>query len=129
MCAAAKGSKRARLPRSSARSATARGSTGRAPRALRAARGASAGPAAPPPAAGSRLVAKIDGAAVQDGFDLYLHAFFVSIEGEWCGVQQGMNGNLREARRYHWQSEGLEGFFDSPHAGIEGRNLGVILNL
>lgn len=80
-------------------------------------------------ATSSRLVAKIDGAAVQDGFDLYLHAFFVSIEGAWCVVQQGMNETLREARRYHWQSETLDGFFDSPHSGIEGRNVGVIVNL
>jgi uncharacterized protein len=80
-------------------------------------------------ATASRLVAKIDGAAVQDGFDLYLHAFFVSIEGGWCVVQQGMNETLREARRYHWQSENLNGFFDSPHSGIEGRNVGVIVNL
>jgi hypothetical protein len=77
----------------------------------------------------SRLVAKIDGAAVQDGFDLYLHAFFASADGDWCVVQQGMNGGLREARRYHWQSDRLDGFFDSPHAGIEGRNVGVIVNL
>jgi uncharacterized protein len=80
-------------------------------------------------ATSSRLVAKIDGAAVQDGFDLYLHAFFVSIEGSWCVVQQGMNETLKEARRYHWQSENLDGFFDSPHSGIEGRNVGVIVNL
>jgi hypothetical protein len=80
-------------------------------------------------ATSSRLVAKIDGAAVQDGFDLYLHAFFVSVEGAWCIVQQGMNETLREARRYHWQSENLPGFFQSPHAGIEGRNMGVIVNL
>jgi hypothetical protein len=80
-------------------------------------------------AASSRLVAKIDGAAVQDGFDLYLHAFFVSLEGAWCVVQQGMNGTLKEARRYHWQSQNLTGFFDSPHAGIEGRNVGLIVNL
>jgi hypothetical protein len=77
----------------------------------------------------SRLVAKIDGAAVQDGFDLYLHAFFATAQGEWCVVQQGMNGPQREARRYHWLSDGLKGFFDSPHAGIEGRNVGVIVNL
>jgi len=77
----------------------------------------------------SRLVAKIDGAAVQDGFDLYLHAFFATADGGWCVVQQGLNERQREARRYHWQSEGLEGFFDSPHAGIEGRNVGVIVNL
>jgi uncharacterized protein len=80
-------------------------------------------------ATSSRLVAKIDAAAVQDGFDLYLHAFFVSTEGAWCVVQQGMNEALKEARRYHWQSENLDGFFDSPHAGIEGRNVGVIVNL
>jgi uncharacterized protein len=79
--------------------------------------------------ASSRLVAKIDGAAVQDGFDLYLHAFFVSVEGSWCVIQQGMNEALKEARRYHWQSENLNGFFDSPHSGIEGRNVGVIVNL
>ena len=77
----------------------------------------------------SRLVAKIDSAAVQDGFDLYLHAFFASAEGHWCVVQQGMNDRIGEARRYHWQSEGLEGFFDSPHAAIEGRNVGAIINL
>ncbi len=80
-------------------------------------------------ATSSRLVAKIDAAAVQDGFDLYLHAFFVSLDGGWCVVQQGMNEALKEARRYHWQSENLDGFFDSPHAGIAGRNVGVIVNL
>jgi uncharacterized protein len=80
-------------------------------------------------ATSSRLVAKIDGAAVQDGFDLYLHAFFVSVEGSWCVVQQGMNETLKEARRYHWQSENLHGFFESPHSGVEGRNVGVIVNL
>jgi len=77
----------------------------------------------------SRLVAKIDGAAVQDGFDLYLHGFFATAQGEWCVVQQGMNGREREARRYHWLSDGLKGYFDSPHAGIEGRNVGLIVNL
>ncbi len=77
----------------------------------------------------SRLVAKIDSAAVQDGFDLYLHAFVVSAEGHWCVVQQGMNTATREARRYHWLSEGLGGYFDSPHAAIEGRNQGAIINL
>ena len=55
----------------------------------------------------SRLVAKIDSAAVQDGFDLYLHAFFATVEGHWCIVQQGMNEDLGEARRYHWQSNQL----------------------
>jgi len=77
----------------------------------------------------SRLVAKIDSAAVQDGFDLYLHAFFATAEGHWCVVQQGMNDRIGEARRYHWQSEGLAGFFESPHAAIEGCNVGAIVNL
>ena len=77
----------------------------------------------------SRLVAKIDSAAVQDGFDLYLHAFFATVEGHWCVVQQGMNEDLREARRYHWQSDRLSGFFESPHSAIEGRNVGAIVNL
>ncbi|HEY4445872.1 MAG TPA: DUF763 domain-containing protein [Steroidobacteraceae bacterium] len=77
----------------------------------------------------SRLVAKIDSAAVQDGFDLYLHAFFATADGHWCVVQQGMNEDLAEARRYHWQSDALPGFFQSPHAAIEGRNVGAIVNL
>jgi hypothetical protein len=77
----------------------------------------------------SKLVAKIDSAAVQDGFDLYLHAFIVTADGRWCVIQQGMNPRAREARRYHWQSENLQGFFDSPHTAIEGRNVGAIVNL
>jgi hypothetical protein len=77
----------------------------------------------------SRLVAKIDSAAVQDGFDLYLHAFFATVDGHWCVVQQGMNEDRAEARRYHWQSDKLPGFFESPHAAIEGRNVGAIVNL
>ncbi len=77
----------------------------------------------------SRLVAKIDSAAVQDGFDLYLHAFVVTAEGRWCVVQQGLNDARGEARRYHWLSENLEGFLDSPHAAIEGRTRGEIVNL
>src|ERR1700730_4520642 len=77
----------------------------------------------------SRLVAKIDSAAVQDGYDLYLHAFFATADGHWCVVQQGMNEDRAEARRYHWQSDALPGFFQSPHAAIEGRNVGAIVNL
>ena len=49
-----------------------------------------------------RLVAKVDSAAVQDGFDLYLHGFIVADDGKWTVVQQGMNGDKRQARRYHW---------------------------
>nr|CAD6595587.1 hypothetical protein RTCK_00079 [Rhizobium sp. TCK] len=77
----------------------------------------------------SRLVAKVDSAAVQDGFDLYLHGFIVTDDGKWVVVQQGMNGDRRQARRYHWLSEGLESFLDSPHAAIEGREQGRIVNL
>ncbi|MGO4565997.1 DUF763 domain-containing protein [Rhizobium sp. 2YAF20] len=80
-------------------------------------------------ATASRLVAKVDSAAVQDGFDLYLHGFIVTDDGRWVVVQQGMNGDLRQARRYHWISEGLKSFIDSPHAAIEGRGQGQIVNL
>lgn len=77
----------------------------------------------------SRLIAKVDSAALQDGFDLYLHGFIVADDGHWVVVQQGMNGDRRQARRYHWLSEGLESFIDSPHAAIEGRSQGEIVNL
>jgi hypothetical protein len=77
----------------------------------------------------SRLTAKIDSAAVQDGFDLYLHGFIVTDEGRWTVVQQGMNGDRRQARRYHWLSEGLTSFVDDPHRAVEGRAGGRIVNL
>jgi uncharacterized protein len=77
----------------------------------------------------SRLVAKVDSAAVQDGLDLYLHGFIVTDDGHWAVVQQGMNGDRRQARRYHWLSEGLQSFVDEPHAAIDGIEQGVIVNL
>jgi hypothetical protein len=77
----------------------------------------------------SRLVAKVDSAAVQDGFDLYLHGFIVADDGHWVVVQQGMNGESRQARRYHWLSEGLRSFVDAPHRAIDGRGQGRIVNL
>jgi hypothetical protein len=80
-------------------------------------------------ATASRLVAKVDSAAVQDGFDLYLHGFIVTDDGRWVVVQQGMNGDRRQARRYHWLSEGLSSFVDAPHAAIEGPQQGEIINL
>ncbi|MER8777200.1 DUF763 domain-containing protein [Mesorhizobium sp. M0977] len=80
-------------------------------------------------ATASRLVAKVDSAAVQDGFDLYLHGFIVTDDGKWVVVQQGMNGDSKVARRYHWLSEGLKSFVDQPHAAIEGANQGEIVNL
>jgi hypothetical protein len=77
----------------------------------------------------SRLVAKVDSAAIQDGFDLYLHGFVVTDDGHWVVVQQGMNGDRRQARRYHWLSEGLQSFVNEPHAAIDGIEQGVIVNL
>ncbi len=77
----------------------------------------------------SRLVAKVDSAAVQDGFDLYLHGFIVTDDGHWAVVQQGMNDLSRTARRYHWLSEGLQSFVHEPHAAIDGVHQGEIVNL
>jgi hypothetical protein len=77
----------------------------------------------------SRLVAKVDSAAVQDGFDLYLHGFVVANDGRWVVIQQGMNGDRKQARRYHWLSEGLKSFVEEPHAAIEGIEQGEIVNL
>jgi hypothetical protein len=77
----------------------------------------------------SRLVAKVDSAAVQDGFDLYLHGFFVTSDGKWTVVQQGMNGDRKQARRYHWHSQDLASFVDAPHSAIDGPVQGEIVNL
>ena len=77
----------------------------------------------------SRLVAKVDSAALQDGFELYLHGFIVTDDGRWVVVQQGMNGERRQARRYHWLSAGLTSFVDEPHAAIDGPAQGEIVNL
>ena len=77
----------------------------------------------------SRLVAKVDSAAVQDGFELYLHGFFVTDDGKWTVVQQGMSDARRQARRYHWHSGKLESFVDEPHSAIDGPVQGEIVNL
>ncbi len=77
----------------------------------------------------SRLVAKVDSAAVQDGFDLYLHGFIVTDDGQWVVVQQGMNGASKLARRYHWLSHDLKSFVETPHSAIDGKNQGEIVNL
>ncbi len=77
----------------------------------------------------SRLVAKVDSAAVQDGFDLYLHGFFVTDDGRWTVVQQGMDGDRGQARRYHWHSGDVTDFVDAPHSAIDGPNQGEIVNL
>jgi hypothetical protein len=77
----------------------------------------------------SRLIAKVDSAAVQDGFDLYLHGFIVTDDGHWTVIQQGMSDSRGQARRYHWLSEGLKSFIDEPHAAIDGPAQGEIINL
>ncbi|HYZ90123.1 MAG TPA: DUF763 domain-containing protein [Myxococcales bacterium] len=77
----------------------------------------------------SRLVAKVDSAAVQDGFSLYLHGFVVARDGSWAVIQQGMKPEARTARRYHWLSETVRSFVQEPHAAIEGEPQGSIVNL
>jgi len=77
----------------------------------------------------SRLVAKVDNSAVQDGFQIYLHAFIVAADGSWTVVQQGMDPNKGQARRYHWLSQDVCSFVEDPHAAIEGQQGGDIINL
>ena len=74
-------------------------------------------------------MAKVDSAALQDGFDLYLHGFIVTDDGHWAIVQQGMNEVSQTARRYHWLSEGLKSFVEEPHSAIDGVDQGEIVNL
>lgn len=77
----------------------------------------------------SKLTAKVDNTAIQDGFQLYQHNFIVDSQGQWCVIQQGMNPMSKTARRYHWQSENLKSFVNEPHTFIYGENQGNILNL
>ncbi|MBN9295227.1 MAG: DUF763 domain-containing protein [Flavobacteriia bacterium] len=77
----------------------------------------------------SKLSAKVDNTAVQDGFQLYQHHFIVSDEGQWTVIQQGMNDNSSTARRYHWHSPSVRSFTEEPHTSIYGANQGNILNL
>ena len=78
----------------------------------------------------SRLTAKVDSAAVQDGFELYSHSLILSDDNAWTVVQQGMNPAAGQARRYHWMSDDVGSFVDSPHAAIEGLpRPGLVLNL
>ncbi|HHH80125.1 MAG TPA: DUF763 domain-containing protein [Thermoplasmatales archaeon] len=76
----------------------------------------------------SRLAAKVDNAALQDGYQLYHHVFFFSEKGKWAVVQQGMNSSNSYARRYHWFSECVESFVVEPHNAIVGdkRETGVL---
>jgi len=77
----------------------------------------------------SRLTARIDNNAIADGFQIYLHSFVLSAEGEWAVVQQGLNDANGLARRYHWHSASVRDFVNEPHTAIFGENQGTIMNL
>lgn len=77
----------------------------------------------------SKLSAKVDNTAVQDGFQLYIHNFIVSNDGHWTVVQQGMREVDAMARRYHWHSQQVKSFVEEPHTAVFGENQGQILNL
>ncbi|WP_243837310.1 DUF763 domain-containing protein [Mucilaginibacter gilvus] len=77
----------------------------------------------------SKVSAKVDNTAIQDGFQLYTHNFILSDTGKWAVVQQGMSDASNTTRRYHWHSEQLTSFVDDPHTSIYGKNNGLILNM
>lgn len=77
----------------------------------------------------SRLAAKVDNNAIADGFQIYLHGFVLTRQGEWAIVQQGMNERSRLARRYHWHSATVKDFTCEPHTAIVGEHAGIIQNL
>ncbi len=77
----------------------------------------------------SRLTARVDNNAIADGFQIYLHSFVVTAQGEWAVVQQGLNDRSGMARRYHWHSASVRDFVAAPHSGIVGENQGTIMNL
>jgi len=77
----------------------------------------------------SRLTARVDNNAVDDGFQIYLHSFVLTADGEWAVVQQGMNEASGLARRYHWHSPTVRDFVSDPHAAIVGESAGTIRNL
>jgi len=68
----------------------------------------------------SRMSAKVDNTAIQAGYPLYHHAFFVTEDGKWAVIQQGMNIGDRTARRYHWLSDHVKNFVVEPHKAIVG---------
>src|SRR5207237_9968477 len=77
----------------------------------------------------SKMAAKVDSAAVQDGYQLYHHVFFFTAAGEWCVVQQGMSDATGTARRYHWLSDSVASFVDEPHEAVCCDARGETLNL
>src|ERR1051325_11552315 len=77
----------------------------------------------------SRLTARVDNNAIADGFQIYLHSFVLSGDGEWVVVQQGLNDRTGMARRYHWHSASVRDFVAEPHTGIVGEHQGIVMNL
>jgi hypothetical protein len=87
------------------------------------------GLAAAPLVHASRISAKVDNSAVQDGYQIYHHSFVFTANGDWCIVQQGMNDANAMARRYHWISQGLESYVNEPHAAVCCDATAPVLNL
>jgi len=77
----------------------------------------------------SRMSAKVDSSAVQDGYQLYHHNFLFTTKGSWTVIQQGMNETTRYARRYHWLGEKVASFVNEPHSAILSETRGTALNL
>lgn len=77
----------------------------------------------------SRMSAKVDSSAVQDGYQLYHHTFLFTAGGAWAVIQQGMNEANRYARRYHWLGEAVTNFVNEPHSAILSEARGEALNL
>ncbi len=77
----------------------------------------------------SRLAAKVDSAAVQDGYQLYHHTFVFTLDGRWAVVQQGMNEATGYARRYHWLSDAVADFVVEPHSAVVSEGPGSGLNM
>lgn len=77
----------------------------------------------------SRISAKVDNNALQDGYQLYHHTFFFTPKGKWAVVQQGMRPEIHWARRYHWLSDNVRDFVCEPHSGIASQGRGEVINL
>ena len=77
----------------------------------------------------SRISAKVDNSAVQDGYQLYHHSFVFTEKGQWCIVQQGMSDETSMARRYHWLSDNVRDYVNEPHAAICCDTVAPTLNL
>ena len=77
----------------------------------------------------SRISAKVDNSAVQDGYQLYHHSFVFTEKGQWCIVQQGMSDATSMARRYHWLSDNVRDYVNEPHAAICCDTVAPTLNL